>query len=93
MKYRKKPVVIEAIQLINTDDSIKECIDFVFYNRIKNEQLQGCIESVKRKDGMNIQTLEGDMKASFGDYIIKGVDGEFYPCKPGIFEKTYEEVH
>ena len=39
-----------------------------------------------------IHTLEGDMEASFGDYIIKGVNGEFYPCKPDIFAKTYEEV-
>lgn len=41
---------------------------------------------------MYIETLEGTMKASVGDYIIKGVNGEFYPCKPDIFEKTYEEV-
>ena len=59
MKYRKKPVVIEAYQ---TD---KEII---------------------------IHTLEGDMKASIGDYIITGVDGEQYPCKPDIFEKTYNLV-
>ena len=39
-----------------------------------------------------IHTLEGDMEASIGDYIIKGVNGEFYPCKPNIFTKTYEEV-
>lgn len=39
-----------------------------------------------------METLEGDMKANIGDYIIKGVNGEFYPCKPDIFTKTYEEV-
>ncbi len=39
-----------------------------------------------------IRTLEGDMKADIGDYIIKGVQGEFYPCKPGIFHATYEQV-
>ena len=44
------------------------------------------------KGGFYIPTLEGDMKASIGDYIIKGVNGEFYPCKPDIFDKTYEEV-
>ena len=48
-------------------------------------------ESVK-KDGLIIHTLEGDMKASIGDFIIKGVNGEFYPCKPNIFCKTYEYV-
>ena len=59
MKYRKKPVVVEAYQ---TD---KEVI---------------------------IHTLEGDMKANVGDYIITGINGEQYPCKPDIFEKTYEPV-
>lgn len=59
MKYRKKPVVVEAYQID------KE---------------------------MDIGTLEGTMKASPGDWIIKGVHGEIYPCKPDIFEKTYEKV-
>lgn len=40
-----------------------------------------------------IRTLEGDMRATYGDYIIRGVAGEFYPCKPDIFEQTYEEIH
>ena len=44
------------------------------------------------KGGFYIPTLEGNMKANIGDYIIKGINGEFYPCKPGIFAKTYEEV-
>lgn len=48
---------------------------------------------INPKDGaLMIRTLEGDMKASFGDWIIRGVQGEFYPCKPDIFAKTYEEV-
>lgn len=59
MKYRKKPVIIEAYK---TDKPVI------------------------------IKTLEGDMKASVGDYIITGVNGEQYPCKPDIFEKTYEKV-
>jgi len=92
-KYRKKPVVIEAVQLLNTDESIKECIDFIWWNKIKGEQMQRCIKTVKRKNGMNIQTLEGDMKANFGDYIIRGVNGEHYPCKPDIFEKTYDKIY
>ena len=91
-KYVKKPVVIEAVQLLNTDESISECINFIWNNRIKDEQLRGCIDAIKRKDGMNIETLEGDMKANFGDFIIRGVNGEHYPCKPDIFEKTYEKV-
>jgi len=44
------------------------------------------------KDGFKIKTLEGEMTASIGDFVIKGVNGEFYPCKPDIFKKTYEEV-
>lgn len=91
-KYVKKPVVIEAVQLLNTDESISECINFIWSNRIKDEQLRGCIDAIKRKDGMNIETLEGDMKASFGDFIIRGINGEYYPCKPDIFEKTYEKL-
>ena len=46
----------------------------------------------KDKGGFYIPTLEGNMKANIGDYIIKGINGEFYPCKPDIFDKTYEEV-
>lgn len=81
-KYRKKPVVIEAIQL--TEDNIDDCLKFT-------GTLINC-KSFNVIDGIVIKTLEGDMKASFGDFIIKGVNGEFYPCKPDIFEKTYEEV-
>ena len=77
-KYKKKPVVIEAIQYtkLNKDKLIK------FLGLSKENNLEELI----------ISTLEGDMKASYGDYIIKGVKGEFYPCKPDIFKETYEEV-
>lgn len=77
-KYRKKPVVIEAIQW--TGKNLSE-IDNFMGGTIGNK---GTI--------LVINTLEGDMEASIGDYIIKGVSGEFYPCKPDIFDKTYEEV-
>ena len=50
------------------------------------------IDDVKDKGGFCIPTLEGNMKANIGDYIIKGINGEFYPCKPDIFDKTYEKV-
>jgi hypothetical protein len=77
-KYRKKPVIIEAIQWLGTN--LSEIDDFIG-------------ESITNKGTtLIIYTLEGDMKASIGDYIIKGVNGEFYPCKPDIFDKTYEEV-
>ena len=77
-KYRKKPVIIEAIQW--TGKNLSEIDDFIG-------------ETVENKGTtLVIHTLEGDMEASIGDYIIKGVNGEFYPCKPNIFAKTYEEV-
>ena len=80
MKYRKKPVVIEAIQW--TGNNLYECLIFM-----------GCESSQPNcNNGISIQTLEGTMLASIGDYIIKGVAGELYPCKPDIFEKTYEKV-
>ena len=98
-KYRKKPVVVEAVQLLNTYDSIKECIEFTRGTKINGDndpkeeyRLHMYANIIRTEGGINISTLEGDMKASFGDFIIKGVNREFYPCKPDIFEKTYEEV-
>lgn len=86
MKYRKKPVVIEAIQFEDNSDRIIEIHEFMGGDTIR--------VNYEDKDNpyLKIETLEGIMKASVGDYIIKGVNGEFYPCKPDIFEKTYERV-
>ena len=81
MKFRKKPVVIDAEQF--TRANIDKCINFVCANGSADHDEAG--NSVLR-----IQTLEGVMRADIGDWIIKGVNGEFYPCKPDIFEKTYE---
>ena len=83
-KYRKKPVVIDAYQF---DGNIRSIDDFLiseigkFKIRFKDEKYY-----------LIIPTLEGDMKASPGDWIIKGVNGEFYPIKSEIFFKTYEKV-
>lgn len=86
MKYRKKPVVIEAVQF--KDDSADTIIKL-------QEFMQSDLR-ISYADPENpvikIETLEGVMDASVGDFIIKGVNGEFYPCKPDIFEKTYEAV-
>ncbi len=82
-KYRTKPVVIDAMRFT------EETKDRVFHWITCN-----CYPD--RKDGqpiLVIQTLEGDMIASLGDYIIKGVLGEFYPCKPEAFEAKYEEIN
>lgn len=93
MKYRKKPVEIEAVQL--TWANWGEVCDFVQLPW-GPEGLHGCfsdkgVESDSgEKIGLIIPTLEGNMLANENDYIIKGVHGEFYPCKPDIFEETYE---
>lgn len=79
MKYRKKPVVIEAKQFDGTDKSV----DWLLPQLISGE-----IGRATNK--LYIKTLEGVMTANVGDYIIKGVNEECYPCKPDIFEKTYE---
>ena len=86
MKYRKKPVIIEAIQFEDNSARIIEIHEFMGGDTIR--------VNYEDKDNpyLKIETLEGIMKASVGDYIIKGVNGEFYPCKPDIFEKTYERV-
>lgn len=82
MKYRKKPVIVEAIKY--TLDSSKDVFDFA-KGKVRHDLLP-------RSTDLRIETLEGTMRVSIGDYIIKGVQGEFYPCKPDIFEQTYEEV-
>ena len=83
MKYRKKPVVIDAVQW--SGNNLNEILDFM-----KDKQPNYYEDDEKKL--LTIQTLEGNMIASVGDYIIKGVKGEFYPCKPDIFEQTYEVV-
>lgn len=93
-KYIKKPIKIEAIQL--KEDNIIEVFDFLDeanYKETKStEELEDFNQRMLKQGYIEIETLEGIMKASFGDYIIKGVKGEFYPCKPDIFQVTYEEV-
>ena len=85
MRYRKKPVVIEAVQFVDTDESILKLSELGLVPvRIDYADLDNPI--------LKIETLEGMMIATEGDYIIKGVQGEFYPCKPDIFEETYEEL-
>ena len=80
-RYRKKPIVIDAVQFKGDvgAESITSFGDFAS----QHDPWLGC-------DVLLIQTLEGTMTARPGDWIIRGVNGEFYPCKPDIFEKTYE---
>ena len=98
-KFRKKPVVIETVKFDSTHRSIKEMYEFVhgpnsivLKSSMDHDKFDDYADSLIRS-GFDIKTLEGTMKARPGDWIIKGVNGEFYPCKPDIFEKTYEPIH
>ena len=92
--YRKKPVVIEAI--VWTGNNLKEVINFTDGGPTIRTHHAAMMweeyEDLVAREGLKIFTLEGKMLANVGDYIIKGVKGEFYPCKPDIFEMTYEQV-
>lgn len=83
-KFRKKPVVIEAVRFEKPYAGVKA---FCPELQVIKSGIQGT-----RVVWAVIPTLEGDMRAELGDFIIRGVQGEFYPCKPDIFEQTYEPV-
>jgi hypothetical protein len=99
-KYKKKPVVVEAVQL--RWDTWNEMCDFADVGKLSDGKPEGCyilpngtaspIGYSTEEIGLRIPTLEGLMVARELDYVIKGVQGELYPCKPDIFEKTYEKV-
>jgi hypothetical protein len=95
-KFRKKPVVIEAMQW--TGDNTSEVIDWVLAMGNRVARWHGAIYGTADVAGLLspqyivIDTLEGTMRADVGDWIIRGVQGEHYPCKPDIFEATYEAV-
>ena len=78
-KYRKRPVIIEAIQYRN---NIKDIVNFCEGTAVMTSPTE-----------MYIETLEGPMRVSEKDYVIKGIAGEFYPCNPDIFRQSYEETH
>lgn len=84
-KYRKKPVEVEAVRF---EKPYWKVTEFCPSLRMQGRGLTG-----RRIAFGIISTLEGDMRAELGDWIIRGVQGEFYPCKPDIFEQTYEAVH
>ena len=95
MKYRKKPVVIEAVEW--TGENLIEIITFIDgsapdLTSSTAENRWYDYTDIVHNEGLIIKTLEGQHIASVGDFIIKGVQGEFYPCKPDIFAKTYEKV-
>ena len=91
-KFKKKPLVVEAIQL--TTSNIREVYEFIHGKTIiSNMNKWEEYEDSVKKNGLRLKTMESHNEtqiASIGDYVIMGVQGEFYPCKPDIFEKTYE---
>lgn len=88
MKFRKKPVVIEAVQLLWKN--WEEMCEHAGVGRLTDGKPEG--KQFGEEIGLLIPTLEGLMEARQGDWIIKGIKGELYPCKPDIFEATYEAV-
>ena len=92
--YTKLPVTVQAIQW--DGKNLKEVTSFISGKPVDLSEYAAIFaweryEKIISDKGLTINTLEGEMKASIGDYIIKGVNGEFYPCKPDIFTKTYQE--
>jgi len=83
MKFRKKPIVIEAVKW---DGNLSTVLPLLSNSSTRE------VEQELGSKLLQIKTLEGVMTANIGDWIIKGVSGEIYPCKPDIFEKTYEPV-
>lgn len=101
MKFRKKPVVIEAMQWDGSEKAAASIMNWISTAdgvvTWRKEMLElrapnGELSQLAAPTHLRIRTLEGTMMALTGDWIIKGVKGEFYPCKPDIFEATYERV-
>ena len=86
-KFRKKPVVIDAIQLPELEVDMSETEKAELHHLLRGADWHSGHEGT-----LIIETLEGSMTASPGDWIIRGVNGECYPCKPDIFDKSYELV-
>lgn len=83
-KYRKKPVIIDAWEFDGGLD----------FSKTLPKEIKDAVNTIRltQDNKLRIHTLEGDMFADIGDMIIKGIKGEYYPCKPDIFKATYEEV-
>ena len=95
MKYQKKPVVIEAVQYTGGEQNTVALIDWikgVDSSTVYHLVAPQIMREVEAAGGISIKTIEGTMIAQQGDWIIKGIKGEFYPCKPDIFAATYDSV-
>ena len=99
MKYRKKPIIIEAIQWNgkNKKEIKSFCGDYATFVSVETFEYNEVVLEIMKynelitQSKLIIKTLEGELVAMQGDYIVKGIKGEFYPCKPDIFEQTYEK--
>lgn len=92
MKYRKKPIIVEAVQFTgNNESEIRDFCTITIENGMKSRFVT-YEHPLLSEPCIQIHTLEGVMTAQTGDWIIKGVKGEVYPCKPDIFEQTYERI-
>lgn len=96
-KYRKNPMVVEAWLWDGRPETIYQIgMSGLLYNEMTQSGTMSAVykwEIEVGEDGMDlvIKTIEGAMRANIGDYIIKGIHGEYYPCKPDIFKESYEE--
>ena len=86
-RFRKRPVEVEAWEF--TREALKSTDSWV---RLYGNELHLISQYAGEVLYIELDTLEGTMRANIGDYIIKGIQGEFYPCKPDIFKATYEEI-
>lgn len=92
-KFKKKPVVIDAVKWTGQEEDIGPILEWVKASEVDDGMVGGPgVGYVPALGTLDIPTLEGTMTAQPGDWIIKGVKGEVYPCKPDIFEATYEQV-
>mgnify|MGYP003655550089 CR=1 FL=1 len=92
MKYRKRPIIVDAVQW--TGQNHREMFEFLGGKSTEFIQAEGknfYIDFSKVEGGLIIRTLEGEHKASIGDYVVKGIKDEFWPVKPDIFELSYEK--
>ena len=91
MKFRKKPVVIDAMQVPGPTD-MENWGKLSVFMGLNDQNIKWSVVRVDGDLGVSITTLEGTMRGDIGDWIIRGVKGEFYPCKPDIFTATYDAV-
>lgn len=92
-KYVKKPIPVECRQLLDDYSVIIDMFEWVTGEDTSTSAVgqDATVKQIRKDGGLKIETKEGTMLASFGDWIICGIHGEFYPCKPDIFEESYQE--